>query len=105
MLHRQKVLIHLIKAAGRPLSRYELTKWSFLLRHEFPSQGGSSFYDFLPYQYGPFSFALYQELEKLEATSYVQQVDDLVRIGDARLANTVKLDSSAVVRDIDKLVA
>src|SRR5438128_2328045 len=104
MLNRQKALIHLVKAAGRPVSRYELTKWSFLLRNEFGSAGGSSFYDFVPYQYGPFSFTLYQELDKLEATSYLRQKDDLVCLGDRGLVDSVELDSLAVAHDISTLV-
>jgi len=33
--------------------------------------GGPAFYDFVPYLYGPFSFALYQEAEKLVAQNYL----------------------------------
>ena len=61
----------MLKFAGRPVQHIELMKWCFLLRHESESQGGSSFYDFVPYKYGPFSFALYQEIEKLKSTSYI----------------------------------
>ena len=73
MLTRQKSLLHLMAAAGRPVHRTELTKWSFLLRHGFPSRGGSAFYDFLPYRFGPFSFCLYQEADKLEQQGYIVQ--------------------------------
>jgi uncharacterized protein (DUF488 family) len=76
MLTRQKVLLYLIRAAKRPVHRIELTKWAFLLRHDTQSQGGSAFYDFVPYHYGPFSFALYQELGKLEQQGYVRQADE-----------------------------
>ena len=69
MLNRQRVVILLLKLADRPVSRTELTKWCFLLRHESETQGGSAFYDFVPYRFGPLSFALYQETEKLEAAN------------------------------------
>ena len=69
MLTRQKVLLLMLKYAGRPVQRVELMKWCFLLRHQSETGGGSSFYDFVPYKYGPFSFALYQEIEKLQSPS------------------------------------
>ena len=76
MLTRQKILISLLKAVDRPVNRLELMKWSFLLRHESKTQGGASFYDFLPYHYGPFSFSLYQEIGKLQDQGFVKQSDD-----------------------------
>lgn len=75
MLTRQKILLTLLQTAERPVSRIELTKWAFVLRHESPSGGGSSFYDFLPFHYGPFSFALYHEIVKLEQDGYVTESD------------------------------
>ena len=73
MLNRQKTILQLLKKASRPISGTELTKWSFLLRHEFDSHGGNAFYDFVPYKLGPFSFALYQELDKLHTQNYVNR--------------------------------
>jgi hypothetical protein len=65
ILHRQKVLLSLIYHADRAVSDVELTKWAFLIRHEHESRGGSAFYEFVPYLYGPFSFSLNQEAGKL----------------------------------------
>ena len=76
MLTRQKILLSILKAVDRPVNRLELMKWSFLLRHESKTQGGASFYDFLPFHYGPFSFSLYQEIEKLQDQGFVKQSDD-----------------------------
>src|SRR4051812_17371727 len=76
MLTRQKVLLLMLKLAGRPVQRVELMKWSFLLRHETASKGGSSFYDFVPYRFGPFSFGLYQEIRKLGELSYLFEDDE-----------------------------
>lgn len=73
MLNRQKALLGLVRLAGGDIDRLVLTKWAFLLRHESESRGGESFYDFVPYQYGPFSFGLYQEAEKLVAQGYLQE--------------------------------
>ncbi len=61
----------MLECAGRPVLRLELVKWSFLLAHETPSGGGKSFYQFVPYQHGPFSFCLYREVEALTRDGYV----------------------------------
>jgi len=73
MLNRQKTLLLLLKSARRPVSKLELTKWAFVLREEMPSGGGSAFYDFLPYKYGPFSFCLYREMDALVRDGYVAE--------------------------------
>lgn len=65
MLYRQRAILSLIQEAGGEASRLAVTKWAFLLREEYPSRGGSSFYQFLPYKYGPFSFCLFQEASAL----------------------------------------
>lgn len=101
MLNRQKALLHFIKLAGRPVSRYELTKWSFLLRHESESAGGSAFYDFLPYQYGPFSFALYQELDKLESQNYIQPHGKNECVLDEDVSSDLPSPGRSVENDID----
>ena len=73
MYWRQKALLHMLLVAARPVSRLELMKWAFLLSRETPSGGGSAFYDFVPYHYGPFSFGLYQEVSKLVDAGLVQE--------------------------------
>ncbi|MBN2579494.1 MAG: DUF488 domain-containing protein [Pirellulales bacterium] len=76
MLNRQRVLVQLLKQAGRPVSKIDLMKWCFLLRKETPSQGGSAFYHFLPYHFGPFSFCLYREIDQLVCQGVVQASGD-----------------------------
>jgi len=65
MLNRQKSILYMMENAGRPVTHLEITKWAFLLAHETFSRGGSSFYQFLPYKWGPFSFCLYREIDTL----------------------------------------
>jgi len=76
MLNRQKVLLEILRIAGRPVSKIEMMKWCFLLRMEMPSAGGSAFYEFLPYHYGPYSFALHRDLAELSATGFVKELAD-----------------------------
>lgn len=104
MFSREKVLIGLIRAAGRPVHKTELTKWSFLLAKESATGGGASFYGFVPYHYGPFSFALYRDAEKLEAQGY------LVAAGENAWSINKKLSASIeppenVSNDLRDLIA
>ena len=75
MLNRQKLVLYMLECAGRPVGHLELVKWAFLLAGETPSGGGSSFYDFVPYRYGPFSFTLFREMENLTRNGYVKTVE------------------------------
>jgi len=75
MLNRQKALIYMLEQAARPVSRMELTKWSFLLWREMPSRGGAAFYQFVPYLHGPFSFCLYREADNLVKQGLLDEVD------------------------------
>ena len=76
MLYRQRAILSLIREAGGRASRLAVTKWAFLLREESPSRGGSSFYEFLPYKYGPFSFCLYQEASALARHGLLNERDE-----------------------------
>ena len=75
MLMRQRTILDLLTRIERPVTRTVLGKLVFLLRHETVLWHSPSFYDFVPYKYGPFSFTLYRELELLRQTGYVA-VDD-----------------------------
>ena len=105
MLNRQKLLIYLLRLADRPVSRTELTKWCFLLRSESESRGGSAFYDFVPYMYGPFSFALYQEADKLVAQDYLLDDGGKCWSLNAPLARSVGSPGKAVERDAKRLIS
>lgn len=70
MLDRQKILLHLIKSARQPVSRLRLVKWAFLFGAEYASLV-PTFYQFVPYRYGPFSFTLYHEIDALIANGYL----------------------------------
>lgn len=65
MLKRQKIILAMLAEAGGRLRRLQLVTLAFLLSREPGFAGASTFYDFVPYQSGPFSFALYHELNAL----------------------------------------
>jgi len=50
----------------------KLVKLAFLLREETPVGADRTFYGFVPYRHGPFSFGLYRELEALKRDGYVE---------------------------------
>lgn len=102
MLNRQKTLLFLLQAASRPVSKLELTKWAFVMRKETDSQGGSAFYDFLPYKYGPFSFCLYREVDSLIQNGYVAGEKEWE--ATALAAGIVDSLPSAVKRDARNIV-
>ncbi len=56
----------------KSLKRMQFVKLMFLASKE------RSLYDFVPYQYGPFSFQLYQDMRHLEREGYLTQNEDEV---------------------------
>lgn len=100
MFNRQKALLELVRLAGGKIDRIVLTKWAFLVRQETESRGGESFYDFVPYQYGPFSFSLYQEADKLVSLGYLKEVESSAwALGDIpapKVDHALKDDLAAV---------
>jgi len=73
VLNRQKIILFMLKQAGGAASRLLLTKWAFLLAHETASKGGSAFYQFVPYQYGPYSFSLAREINTLVREGLIEE--------------------------------
>ncbi len=62
------------------MTRTALMKMAFLARHETPMRSDHTFYDFVPYKYGPFSFALYRELAALKRYGYLASTEDHIVI-------------------------
>lgn len=97
----------MIQQARRPVRRIELIKWCFLLRYESETKGGSTFYDFVPYKFGPYSFSLVQEIEKLEFMKFVVKVDEKSWAIGAGFPTDriVEGIAPAIERDLNKIVA
>jgi hypothetical protein len=76
MLHRQRILLYLLKLAGGSATKLQVTKWAFLLANESTSKGGDSFYEFLPYKFGPYSFCIYQEATAMIGHGLLTASDD-----------------------------
>ena len=95
MLRRQKIILALLDSAAKPLSQTMFVKLAFLLKEETEVRNDATFYRFVPYHYGPFSFALYRELEALVRESYVVKDEDGLRLDPSMAIETRRL-----VRDL-----
>ena len=104
MLNRQRAVLFMLHAAERPVSRMELVKWCFLVSHETPSGGGTAFYEFLPYQMGPFSFCLYREADKLAQRGLLREADTLTWEMTAKTGAAITSLPVAVRDDLSSVV-
>ena len=77
MLIRHRIILALLTRVPEPLTRTFFVKLVFLLRHETALKNVASFYDFVPYKYGPFSFTLYRDIELLRQDGYVTTGDEI----------------------------
>lgn len=68
----ERALLYLISQT-MCLTRMKLVKIMFLASKE------RNLYDFVPYQYGPFSFQLYQDMRHLEREGYLSQTEEEVK--------------------------
>jgi uncharacterized protein (DUF488 family) len=92
----------LLQLAGGSATSLQVTKWAFLLSSEMPSRGGKSFYRFIPYRYGPFSFTLFQETDSLIRNGFLEKKADnqwaLTSLGKKLLINLPKDISQDICR-------
>jgi uncharacterized protein YwgA len=80
MLRRQRTVLKLLSVADGALSATQLQKYIFLLREETLLCHDSTFYEFLPYRFGPYSFAAQREIDTLTAYGYIESVGSSLRI-------------------------
>ncbi len=88
MLTRERIALKVLEEAGGSLPKTVFVKLMFLLRMETGLKQNSSFYDFVPYKYGPHSFALYRDLFRLGSYGYVEEGDDFVALNQKLLVET-----------------
>lgn len=73
MLHRQRMILSMLADAGGEATHLEATKWAFLVRAE-TAWDSETFYQFVPYHYGPFSFGLFQEVAAMVRNGLVEEI-------------------------------
>ncbi|HSW47284.1 MAG TPA: DUF488 family protein [Phycisphaerae bacterium] len=86
MLRRQKTILAILAEYGRPVPATVLVKLAFLLRRETVLKEDAVFYDFVPHLYGPFSFALYRELDGLQRDDLVTRTDEQLMLNVLQMA-------------------
>lgn len=107
MLTRERIALRVLEEAGGSLNKTVFVKILFLLRMETELNQLSSFYDFVPYKYGPYSFALYRDLSRLQSNGYVEEGDDYVALTKdpfvetqrqtEKLSTSMKVAAAAIV--------
>ncbi len=75
----------LLTQVGRPLSSTVFVKLVFLLRQETDLESDRSFYNFVPYNFGPFSFTLYWDLGSLRQNGYVTTEEEPIALCERTL--------------------
>jgi uncharacterized protein (DUF488 family) len=82
LLTREKAVLATLQETKQHLSSLVLTKLLFLLRQETGvAKRVAGFYDFVPYRFGPYSFALHNDLAALKRNGYVEPSGDNWRLG------------------------
>lgn len=97
MFIRQRLLLALLREASSPLQATSLVKLAFLLREESVVGSDRTFYDFVPYKFGPFSFALYREVHNLEQNGFVVKENDRFAVAADRAEEVLDLARSLPV--------
>ncbi|MEX2167739.1 MAG: DUF488 family protein [Pirellulales bacterium] len=82
MLKRQKLILALLREAEEPLTSTRFVKLIFLMRKQAPFCDDPTFYDFVPYKFGPFSFALYRELSALQRDGYIAPDENSISLNN-----------------------
>jgi uncharacterized protein (DUF488 family) len=104
MINRQRTLLQLIQLEGGKISKLRLFKLAFLLRDSAKESPAASLYEFLPYQYGPYSFTLNHELRSMERDGWLRILDTEIVSARPFESETSKLEKS-LASVIESLVA
>lgn len=81
----QRILLKTLLEHGGGASKLCLMKWLFLMRQETCMSDQKGFYDFVPYDYGPFSFSVYRDLAELQGLGLVEQNRRLVHADETAI--------------------
>lgn len=74
----QKVILSILFEADKKVSKMTLLKLLFLIRKETDISNLIRFYDFFPYDFGPFSFTVYRDLSELHRLGFISENEKFV---------------------------
>jgi uncharacterized protein (DUF488 family) len=92
MITRQRATLRLIEREGGEVTKLRLVKLSFLLAQTAKNAPAAARYEFLPYQFGPYSFTLGHELRALERDGWLKVHEKDVVIARSLGAESARLD-------------
>jgi uncharacterized protein YwgA len=95
MERKHWTLLALAAANGEPVTPVQLQKSLFVLGEEMPAEVAPGFYEFAPYDYGPFCAEVYSDAEKLAADGLVE----LLPSANGRWTNYRATDAGMVRAD------
>src|SRR5437867_2462708 len=72
MPRRDWVMLAIADAGGQPITPVQLQKSLFLLGQELSDEVGNDYFRFRPYHFGPFSAAVYNDADRLEAEGLIR---------------------------------
>ncbi len=104
MLNRERVGLQLLEEAGGHLAKTVFVKLMFLIRMETALKKMPSFYDFVPYKYGPHSFSLYRDLIRLRSYGYTLEGQDFVAL-NASQRHAVQLQTKRLSNSHKRAIA
>jgi uncharacterized protein (DUF488 family) len=97
---KQRAILEVLQLNG-PTNKLRLTKLLFLIKQTFTTNEWSLMYDFVPYQYGPYSFELSNNLWSMERNGMIKVDGNQVSLSDGS-APTKKLEPSRASGVIDE---
>jgi uncharacterized protein (DUF488 family) len=103
MITRQRTLLRLLQMEKGKVSKLRLFKLAFLFAKEESETPSSALYEFLPYQFGPYSFTLNHDLRSLEREGWLRVLGTEICAVRALDAETAKLDGR-LARSIANIV-
>jgi uncharacterized protein (DUF488 family) len=85
---RQKVIMELVKRMpSQEIGKLQLMKLLFLLSKEENINKNGSFYNFLPYKYGPFSFLAYRDINTLQENKLLNIKGNRIKVNIEQFKN------------------
>lgn len=105
LLGRERMLMAFVARAPSSITKLKLVKWLFVAAKEHNAGELLPFYDFLPYQYGPFSFTAYHELSRLAARGFLSEGEKSVEVlARRKVAEAIDRLPPAVSKVVDDVL-
>lgn len=83
-----RVILGILLESGQPITRIRLMKLLFIIRQETDIRKIGSFYDFIPYRYGPYSFLADRDLRGLMRIGFV--IGEKLSIPEEQLTTAIE---------------